>query len=90
MHQYIYGPKFNFIFDHPIWLKNHLQHHLDLFCVLTHDSDYVNFVHKYFKMDAVLFPPAGIEIPGIEERSMILHLLEHTMITEVSFRLYIR
>lgn len=68
LHQYIYGPKFNFIFDHPIWLKNHLQHHLDLFCVLTHDSDYVNFVHKYFKMDAVLFPPAGIEIPGIEEK----------------------
>ena len=28
IHEYIYGPKFNFIFDHPIWLKNHLNHHL--------------------------------------------------------------
>ena len=68
LHQYIYGPKFNFIFDHPIWLKNHLQHQLDSFCVLTHDSDYVNFIKKYFKIDAVLFPPAGIEEPGIEQK----------------------
>ena len=27
VHEYIYGPKYNFIFDHPVWLQKHLQHH---------------------------------------------------------------
>lgn len=61
LHEYIHGPKYNFIFDHPIWMKNHLGHHLDDFCVLTHDINYVNYVKKHFDYNALLFPPAGIE-----------------------------
>ena len=68
IHEYIYGPKFNFIFDHPIWLKNHLEHHLRHFTVLTLDNNYVKFVQDHFKMNAVLFPPAGIERMGEEQK----------------------
>lgn len=61
LHETIYGPKFNFIFDHPVWMKKHLEHQYLDFYVLTHDTDYVAFVQKYFRKNAVLFPPAGIE-----------------------------
>ena len=61
LHETIYGPKFNFIFDHPVWMKKHLEHQYPDFYVLTHDTDYVSFVQKYFRKNAVLFPPAGIE-----------------------------
>lgn len=62
LHEYIYGPKYNFIFDHPIWLKNHLMHRLKHFHVLTHDANYVAFVERHFCQDAVLFPPGGMEL----------------------------
>lgn len=61
LHETIYGPKFNFIFDHPVWMKKHLEHQYPDFYVLTHDADYVAFVQNYFRKNAVLFPPAGIE-----------------------------
>lgn len=60
LHEYLYGPKYNFIFDHPIWMKQHLMHHYPDFHVLTHDENYVTFLQKYFKKEAVLFPPAGL------------------------------
>lgn len=34
VHEYIYGPKYNFIFDHPVWLQKHLQHHYPDFIFL--------------------------------------------------------
>lgn len=61
LHEYIWGPKFNFIFDHPVWMKKHLEHQYPDFYVLTHDKDYVSFIQKYWKKKAYLFPPAGIE-----------------------------
>ena len=63
VHEYIYGPKYNFIFDHPIWMKQHLMHHYPDFYVLTHDENYVAFLERYFHKNAVLFPPAGIISP---------------------------
>lgn len=60
LHEYIYGPKYNFIFDHPIWMKPHLLHRYPDFYVLTHDENYTAFTKKYFDRDALLFPPAGM------------------------------
>lgn len=64
LHEYIYGPKYNFIFDHPIWMKKFCCHQYPDFHVLTHDMNYVNFTKRYLKQDAILFPPAGIQ--GVE------------------------
>lgn len=60
LHEYIYGPKYNFIFDHPVWMKQHLLHRYPDFYVLTHDENYVAFTKRYFQRDALLFPPAGM------------------------------
>lgn len=60
IHENIYGPKFNFIFDHPIWARNYLDHQFPDFHVLTHDANYVEFLQKYYQKDAILFPPAGM------------------------------
>lgn len=69
LHEYIYGPKFNFIFDHPVWMKKHLTHDVPDFTVLTHDSNYVAFVEKYYHKPAILFPPAGMNgMENSEER----------------------
>ena len=59
VHSKIYGPKFNFVFDHPIWARTYMKHTFSDFYVLTHDSNYVNFFEKYYKKNALLFPPAG-------------------------------
>ena len=61
LHEYIYGPKYNFTFDQPIWIKDYFLHKLEDFHVLTQDINYVTFVRRHFCHDAVLFPPAGIE-----------------------------
>lgn len=55
------GPKYNFIVDHPIWLKEQLQNVPKQFYVLTHDRDYQDFVQRYFGgvKDAILLPPGG-------------------------------
>ena len=60
VHEYIYGPKYNFIFDHPVWLQKHLQHHYPDFYVLTLDQNYADFAKRYFGKKAILFPPAGM------------------------------
>lgn len=60
LHEYIYGPKYNFQFDHPIWGKNYLIPAIKDYHILTEDSNYVEFIQKYYKKDAVFFPPAGM------------------------------
>ena len=69
LHEYLYGPKYNFIFDHPIWMKQHLMHHYPDFYVLTHDENYVAFLQKYLKKEAILFPPAGLIPPHHQTNS---------------------
>lgn len=74
LHEYIYGPKYNFIFDHPIWMRTHLKQQYPDFYVLTHDMNYVNFIEKYFHHNAILFPPAGMMSDDIQEKERIYDL----------------
>lgn len=67
VHEYIYGPKFNFIFDHPIWMKKHLMHQYSDYYILTHDPNYISFAKKYFRKQAILFPPAGMMLDAQDE-----------------------
>lgn len=61
LHEYIYGPKYNFFLDHPIWGKPHFEHHYPDFHVLVLDQTYADFFRRFYKQDAILFPPAGME-----------------------------
>ena len=74
LHEYIYGPKYNFIFDHPVWMRTHLKQQYPDFYVLTHDMNYVNFIEKYFHHNAILFPPAGMMSDDIQEKGRIYDL----------------
>lgn len=71
VHESIYGPKYNFVFDHPIWMKQHFAHQYSDYYVLTLDPNYVNFTKKYFKKNAIFFPPAGmLEDDGNKEEKI--------------------
>ena len=59
LHDQIRGPKYNFVFDHPVWMKNHLKD----FHVITHDINYLRFIEKYYHLDSCLLPPAGAVVP---------------------------
>lgn len=61
LHNLIGGKKYNFIFDHPIWLLPHLQHQVEEFFVLTHDCSYIRFIKKYYGKRARLLPPGGLQ-----------------------------
>lgn len=62
LHDLIKGPKYNFVFDHPIWMKHHLTDVPKNFYVITHDTNYVRFVDKYFHLPSYLLPPAGEQV----------------------------
>jgi len=63
------GPKYNFVVDHPGWLRDQLEQVPEQFSVLTHDRDYKSFIEKYFKnvKHTYLLPPGGrVETSGIQ------------------------
>lgn len=68
LHDKIYGPKFNFILDHPIWLREQLSHLPTDCIVLTHDEHYQDFIEEYYPQvtGSVLFPPAANEKSSCE------------------------
>ncbi len=71
LHDRIIGPKFNMILDHPVWLREQLEHAPKDYYVLTHDANYKKFVEQYYPkvQAAYLLPPGGIwQEPGTEEK----------------------
>lgn len=61
LHDLIEGPKFNFILDHPAWLREHIFNAPENYYILTLDRNYQTFAKKYYKKikDCFFFPPAG-------------------------------
>lgn len=61
LHDLIGGPKFNFQFDHPIWMRAHYEKCPKNCYVLTHDRNYQEFIRKYYPAvsDALILPPGG-------------------------------
>lgn len=63
LHDMIRGPKFHVLLDHPIWMREHLEQCPKDYYVLTHDSNYIDFIKRHFSdvSDAFLFPPGGTQ-----------------------------
>lgn len=72
LHDYIHGPRYNMILDHPIWMREHLAIGLDNYHVLTHDRDYKRFVELHYAdvQSCSILPPAGREttLPNTEKK----------------------
>ena len=60
LHDLIDAPKYNFVFDHPIWVRKYLVENVQNVTILTHDENYVKFIQRYFDWKARFFLPAGI------------------------------
>ena len=75
LHDKIQAPLYHFVFDHPVWLKNHLVHVPRRECVLTPDGNYARFVERYYGHAARFFPPAGWAEDREEERIYDLSFL---------------
>lgn len=62
VHDSIDAPKYLFVFDHPIWMRNHLEKVPKGLCVMTPDGNYAKFVRDYYGHPARFFPPAGQDV----------------------------
>lgn len=47
LHEHLYGPKFNYIFDHPVMMHPYMEHEYKDFYLLSHDVDYAAFAECY-------------------------------------------
>ena len=59
VHNGMSGPKYNFLFDHPIWLNSYLEQKPHRLCALTPDGNYKKFIEEYFDHSARFLPPGG-------------------------------
>ena len=64
----IRAPKYNFVFDHPIWFCNHLKEHANNLCIFVLDHNYVRFVQQYYQTEVRFFPPGGILKPITDKK----------------------
>jgi len=60
----IYGPKINFLYDHPLYLYAHFTYKLDRYYVLTQDADYADYINRCYPCikRSYHLPPAGLEL----------------------------
>lgn len=66
LHDKIDGPKFNFLFDHPVWFQQHLMSTPENLTILTLDRNYQTFLQRYYSVKAYFLPPGGIAKPFVE------------------------
>ncbi len=59
LHDFIQAPIYHFIFDHPVWLRNHLLQGPKKMMILTPDANYAAFVREFYPYPARFLPPAG-------------------------------
>lgn len=62
VHDFVFGPKYNMVFDHPACMYNHFTKGPREYIILTHDRNYEAFIKKYYSKieDSVTIPTGGI------------------------------
>ena len=65
----IEAPKFNFLYDHPLYLYYHFTLPLRSYYVLTQDENYAAYINRHYPAvkKSWHLPPAGIELPEQEQ-----------------------
>lgn len=62
-HDGIAAPKYQFVFDHPIRMIEHLQQVSRNLCILVPDGNYKKFIEGYYGHSTRFLPPAGKVLP---------------------------
>ncbi len=60
LHDRITGPKYNYIFDHPVFLDHFFREVPRELTLFTVDKGYAEFAKKHYPLDAIFFPPGGM------------------------------
>lgn len=68
LHDKIIGPKYNYVFDHPVRFEQHLKEAPKNLTIFTLDRSYAAFAQKHYPVNAKFFPPAGIAREFTEEK----------------------
>lgn len=68
LHDKINGQKYNFVFDHPLWMYRQFQNVPENLVILALDIDYVSYIKKYYKLDAHFLPPGGIQKTFVQQK----------------------
>ncbi len=63
-HDGIAAPKYQFVFDHPIRMIEHLQKVPRNLCILVPDGNYQKFIEEYYGHPSRFHPPGGRVAPG--------------------------
>lgn len=61
-HDSIAAPKYHFVFDHPLWIKDYMEERPGRLRILTLDGNNAKFVESAYGCPAKFFPPAGSRI----------------------------
>lgn len=60
LHDKISGPKYNFIFDHPAYLRHNFNNIPHNYTILTLDQNYLQYARRYLSLNTYFLPPGGI------------------------------
>lgn len=60
LHDSIYGPKYNFVFDHPVRFQKYLKKTPQNMTIFSFDQDYVTFIRQNYSINVRFMPPGGI------------------------------
>ena len=68
VHDQINGPKYNFIFDHPLWMYHQFQNVPKDITMLTLDVDYASYIRRYYQLPAFFLPPGGVQTAFVQKK----------------------
>lgn len=68
VHDLVYGPKYNIVFDHPIGIRRLFDNPPNNYYVLVHDRNYQSFIRNYFPKvkDSFCFSPGATCLPDTQ------------------------
>lgn len=70
LHDQISGPKYNFVFDHPLWMYHQFQNVPKDITILTLDWDYASYIRRYDQLNAFFLPPGGIQAAFVQQERL--------------------
>lgn len=68
LHDQISGKKYNFVFDHPLWMYHQFENMPKDVTILTLDVDYASYIRRYYRLPSYFLPPGGIQTTFVQQK----------------------